>query len=111
MRLRQQIGTAHGMAEREPRLRAEGREHAAFEGFEIALIGGEIVDMAFAAIFEKPVREAVAAPIHRYDVEVTLAQFADHFEIFFDEFAIAVQDHDCAARAERCRPSCRSQLD
>ena len=82
---------------------ASGSDHLVHHRVEILVIGGEILDMRLAAIGQQAVRAALAAPVEGDDGKAAAAQFVDHFEIFLDEFGLAVQQQADAARAARCR--------
>ena len=97
---------AHGMAERQDRPGGGGRHDLVQEQPEVGHVGGEIVDMALVAVGQRPVGQALAAPIHG-DHGIAAAQQLAHDlgRVLFDELAPAGQDDDGAARSSRDVPA------
>ena len=105
-----QNGGAGGMAERENRRRAIRQHDFAHEGFEIGVVFGEIAHIALAAVAQRAVGQALAAPIERRDRKAARAQIAHGLEIFFDPFAAALEDAHRAAAAGRRLPARKAQV-
>ena len=64
--------------------------------------------MGLAAIGQKTIRTALAAPIQGDDRKAAPAQIVDHLEIFLDEFRLAVQQHAEALGASASNRAARS---
>ena len=103
MQSAQQDMAAHRMGHGDgPTVRSSGQprfDHFADQGVEILVIFGKVIDMCLAPVGQQPVRAALAAPIESDHGKPPAPQFVDHFEIFFDEFGLAVEQHADAARA------------
>ena len=95
---------AHRMAERVIRRRAVGQHDLLHEGFEVAVVFGEVVDVALARIRQRAVREPLPAPVEDRDREAARARVAHHLEIFLDEFRAARETRTacpCGRAADR----------
>ncbi len=101
---------AGGMAERKDRRRAIRQHDFAHERFEIGVVFGEIAHITFAAVAERAVGQALAAPVERRDRKSPRAQIAHRLEIFFDPLAAALKDAHGAAPARRRLPARIAQV-
>ncbi len=110
MRLRQQHGGAHAVAEREPRLRAQRRQDLVAQRDEVSLIDFKIVDMAFARIAELTFGQTLPAPVQCDDGEAAGKQFCDGFEIALDEFGAPRKNHDSATLRWPALPTRNAQV-
>jgi hypothetical protein len=105
----QQNRGTHGLPEREQRRRAVRKNDLVDEGFEIDLILREIPHVAFARVAQRPVRQALSAPIEGGDGEPAGAQVAHGLEIFLDEFGATLKQADRALAAGRRLPARETQ--
>ena len=78
--------------------RTIGQHHLLEEGFKVAVVLGERIDVCLRPVMEPPVGSALPAPVERGDCVAPSPQVADHLEIFLDRIAQPLQQAD---RAER----------
>ena len=83
---------AHRMAQHQDRPGGFGGDDGVEEELQVGDIGREIVDMALSAVGQRPVGQALAAPVHGEHAIVTVEQFADDLcGVFLNEFGAAPQ--------------------
>ena len=77
------------MPEGEERRRAVGQHDLLHEGREVDVVLVEAADMAFAAVAQPALGQALAAPVQRCDCKSAGPQVADDLEILLYELGAA----------------------
>ena len=103
-------GCAHRMRESDPRTGTFALQDIRHERVQVGLKPREVVYMSLVGVAQRPIRPALAAPIHRDNGKAARQQFADNLEILLDELAAAAENNHCSDRRRR-RPSRSSQRD
>ncbi len=95
------------MGQREMRSRAVGQRHVLHEGFEVAVVFLEAVDVALHRVAQASLGAALSAPVEGRHREAAAAQVADRLEVLLDGFAAPLHQADGAQRLARRRPPAR----
>ena len=99
------------MAKGSPWFWALEAENVALKRSEIVPEQAKMIDMAFARIWQGALRPALSAPIKCDNGETTLQKLFDHLEVFFDELAATLAQHNCSGTGDEAGgPQCRAQL-
>ena len=95
----------------EKRRRAIRQHDLANKGIEIDVVAGKVPDIALARVAQRPIRQALPAPVERGHREAAGAQIAHGLEIFLDEFGAALEQAHGALAPRRRRKARKAQRD